>query len=64
MLKFKVELEYYELLYVRMDALEKIKKYLESARHWKSEGDPKLCRYYIGRAVTYRNIVKAIDKAR
>ena len=64
MLKFKVELEYHELLYVRMDALEKIKKYLESARYWKSEGETKLCHYYIGRAASYRNIVKAIDKTR
>lgn len=64
MLKFKVELEYCELLDIRTDALEKIKKYLESARYWKSEGDTKLCHYYIGRATTYRNIVKAIDKTR
>ena len=64
MLKFKVELEYSELVYVRLDMLEKIKKYLESARYWKSEGETKLCRYYIGRAVIYRNIVKAIDKTR
>ena len=64
MLKFKVELEYCELLDVRMVVLEKIKKYLESARYWKSEGDTKLCRYYIGRAVTFRNIAKAIDKIR
>lgn len=64
MLKFKVELQYSEMVYVRLDMLEKIKKYLESARYWKSAGETKLCRYYLQRAAIYRNIVKAIDKNR
>ena len=62
MLKFKVELAYAEIIYVRLGALEKIKEYLEIARYWKSEGHTQMCRYYIRRAAIYRNIVKAIDK--
>lgn len=61
MLKFKVELEYCELVYVRMNALEKIETYLETARYWKLEGETKFCCDALKTAAIYRNIVKAID---
>lgn len=60
-MKFKIELGITETVYVRMDALNQIKKYLESARYWKSEGETELCHDFLRSAAVYRNIVKAID---